>query len=45
MEVNWRDPTLNIAWPHADNYVVSNKDNNAPYLDEAIKLWRERNAQ
>lgn len=45
MEVHWRDPTLNIAWPHAAQYIVSSKDDSAPYLDKAIELWQQRNGK
>jgi dTDP-4-dehydrorhamnose 3,5-epimerase len=33
--INWKDPTLAIAWPPAKkHYIVSDKDNNAPFLDK-----------
>lgn len=31
-EVNWRDPQLNIVWPPATEYVLSEKDRQAPML-------------
>lgn len=31
-EINWRDPTLAIEWPEADDYILSTKDANAPML-------------
>jgi dTDP-4-dehydrorhamnose 3,5-epimerase len=31
-EVNWRDTTLNIEWPLADEYLLSDKDKNAKFL-------------
>ncbi len=33
-EVNWRDPTLNIQWPPAEEYFLSDKDKNAEFLKE-----------
>ena len=30
--INWRDPTLKIEWPEAPEYILSQKDNEAPYL-------------
>ncbi len=31
--VFWRDETLNINWPSADEYILSDKDLNAPYFE------------
>ena len=28
--IRWNDPDINIAWPHAENIVISDKDGNAP---------------
>jgi len=30
--INWRDKTLNIDWPLVDEYIVSEKDRNAPFI-------------
>ena len=31
-EVNWADPSLGIAWPLAEKYIISDKDSQAPNL-------------
>jgi len=31
-EIHWKDPTLAITWPEADNYILSEKDQNAPNM-------------
>jgi dTDP-4-dehydrorhamnose 3,5-epimerase len=33
-EVNWQDPVLNIHWPAASEYILSDKDKDAPFLEE-----------
>ena len=35
--VHWRDPTLAIAWPAADRYVLSAKDENAAGLSALLE--------
>lgn len=35
-DISWRDPELSIQWPHSDNYILSDKDKNAPNLNEAL---------
>eukprot|EP01100_Stratorugosa_tubuloviscum_P012620 TRINITY_DN6033_c3_g1_i1.p1 TRINITY_DN6033_c3_g1~~TRINITY_DN6033_c3_g1_i1.p1 ORF type:complete len:235 (+),score=96.39 TRINITY_DN6033_c3_g1_i1:69-707(+) len=42
MDVNWRDNQLNLNWPIADNYILSNKDLSAPFLNDAQKFLFER---
>jgi len=40
------DPTIRIQWPLGKEptaYVISEQDKNAPFLDEALKQWKERN--
>ncbi len=32
--VNWKDKTLNIKWPEFDHYFLSNKDEQAPQMNE-----------
>ena len=32
--IRWNDPDINIAWPHMDNIIISDKDRDAP-------LWRD----
>jgi dTDP-4-dehydrorhamnose 3,5-epimerase len=32
-QIHWRDPTLAISWPEAENYILSEKDQNAPNLE------------
>ena len=36
IEINWRDPTLNIGWPTADEYLLSKQDRNAKFLKEVF---------
>ena len=36
-EVHWRDPQIAIDWPKADNYILSEKDRKAKFLDAAPK--------
>ncbi len=35
-EINWRDPDLNITWPEADEYLLSNKDLVAKELKDVL---------
>jgi len=42
MDTNYLDPQINIKWPKAEQYILSDKDRNAPFLDEAQKQWEER---
>ena len=32
-EYNWRDPAFSIDWPEAEEYILSEKDKNAAFLD------------
>ena len=32
-EVNWRDPQIGIVWPEADDYILSDKDASALFLN------------
>jgi dTDP-4-dehydrorhamnose 3,5-epimerase len=32
-EINWKDPTFAIDWPHADEYIISERDRKAPFLE------------
>jgi dTDP-4-dehydrorhamnose 3,5-epimerase len=32
--VNWRDKKIGIEWPKANKYFLSEKDANAPFLDQ-----------
>lgn len=34
--IRWNDPTIGIDWPARDTIVLSEKDQNAPFLSEAI---------
>jgi len=31
-EIKWNDPTIGIIWPDSPDYILSEKDKNAPYL-------------
>jgi len=31
-EIRWNDPKIGIVWPESSNYILSEKDQNAPYL-------------
>lgn len=37
-EIHFQDPTLNIQWPHADNYIVSEKDDAAKDFKSILTL-------
>ena len=44
MDVNVQEPKFGIKLPVAfEDLVISDKDKNAPMLDEARKAWKERN--
>jgi dTDP-4-dehydrorhamnose 3,5-epimerase-like enzyme len=46
MYVNWLDPTIGIQWPLGNDpsaYVISEQDKKAPFLNEALQQWIERN--
>lgn len=45
MNVNPFDPTINITWLELtkQDYVISNQDKFAPYVDAARSLWNTRN--
>lgn len=32
IEVKWNDPSLGIRWPERDSYIISDKDQHAPYF-------------
>ena len=32
--INWKDPSLSINWPKGDQVIISEKDSNAPQLEE-----------
>ena len=32
-EIHWEDPSLAISWPEADNYILSDKDQNAKFFE------------
>jgi dTDP-4-dehydrorhamnose 3,5-epimerase len=36
--VHWRDETIGIAWPYADEYLVSPKDQGAPKVDGLARV-------
>lgn len=36
--VMWDDPELNIAWPNADNYVISQRDQSHPSWNDCYKF-------
>lgn len=31
-QIHWKDPALAISWPEADNYVLSDKDSSANFI-------------
>eukprot|EP01121_Diplochlamys_sp_Union-15-3_P001813 TRINITY_DN11579_c0_g1_i1.p1 TRINITY_DN11579_c0_g1~~TRINITY_DN11579_c0_g1_i1.p1 ORF type:complete len:192 (+),score=37.33 TRINITY_DN11579_c0_g1_i1:29-577(+) len=46
MDVNYLDSSINISWPKpidSASYIISDKDNNAPALEDARKQWKQRN--
>jgi dTDP-4-dehydrorhamnose 3,5-epimerase len=32
-EIHWKDPSLAISWPEAENYILSEKDQKAKFLN------------
>jgi len=47
--IHWQDPTLAVDWPHAERYIVSENDKNAPFLvlpdHQAERLLKRRAAR
>ena len=37
-EISWRDPEIAIEWPEAESYILSEKDRNAPLLNEVLDV-------
>ncbi|CAF1243603.1 unnamed protein product [Didymodactylos carnosus] len=46
MDVNYKDPKINLQIHELqqNQIIISDKDNNAPMLDEARKKWNERHS-
>lgn len=47
MDVNYKDPQLNIKIPHMEGIVpiISEKDSNSPFYADARQQWLQRRAQ
>jgi len=46
MNVNPFDPKINIIWSglsESEKYIISEQDSLAPFVDDAQKMWNERN--
>jgi|LakMenEpi03Aug12_release.lakeMendotaPanAssembly.Ray.scaffolds.fasta_scaffold71364_6 dTDP-4-dehydrorhamnose 3,5-epimerase len=41
-EIHYKDPTLQIAWPNAQEYIVSEKDQNAKDLQSALAFLNSK---